>query len=298
MEAPPRSWLPASRRWQPAIIVIYGAIAGRAQRWRAKNSRRDVPAAGGLAGRAGGRGCAVGRVPADIPVMGWLEVAASLPRRGEDIPAVQVARSTAGASGRRGDGDMPSGARCRRPCVAPFSVASGLCRPREPCVMPVLPKWPRDCGPLDGPVMPGPPTSSSVGGGSPGIQGGGKALISPHAHLPQVGQDRAPSAPSALPSAQQLVPRAVRCRLRGNGEDTAAMGTRAEPRGGWAALCQPWRWHMAAEQVAIRLKRINLYFPHFRGAGGAAVAQCPPPMSRCAPTAPVSAPLQPALNPN
>lgn len=72
-----------------------------------------MPAAGGLAGRAGGRGCAVGRVPADIPVMGWLEVAASLPRRGEDIPAVQVARSTAGASGRRGDGDMPSGARCR-----------------------------------------------------------------------------------------------------------------------------------------------------------------------------------------
>lgn len=147
-----------------------------------------MPAAGGLAGRAGGRGCAVGRVPADIPVMGWLEVAASLPRRGEDIPAVQVARSTAGASGRRGDGDMPSGARCRRPCVAPFSVASGLCRPREPGVMPVLPKWPRDCGPLDGPVMPGPPTSSSVGGGSPGIQGGGKALISPTLTSPKLGR--------------------------------------------------------------------------------------------------------------
>lgn len=45
------------------------------------------------------------------------------------------------------------------------------------------------------------------------------------------------------------------------------MGTRAEPWGGRAALCQPRRRHVAAEQVPIRLRRINLYFPRFHGAG-------------------------------
>lgn len=113
-----------------------------------------MPAAGGLAGRAGGRGCAVGRVPADIPVMGWLEVAASLPRRGEDIPTVQVARSTAGASGRRkargrghaerrpvpptlrsalqrGLGALPSPRAGCNACAA--KVASGLWPSRWPC---------------------------------------------------------------------------------------------------------------------------------------------------------------------
>lgn len=71
-----------------------------------------MPAAGGLAGRAGGQGCAVGCALGDIPVMGRMEVAARLPHRGEDIPAVPVARGTAGARGKQGDGDVQSGARC------------------------------------------------------------------------------------------------------------------------------------------------------------------------------------------
>lgn len=53
---------------------------------------------------------------------------------------VQVARGTVGASRRQGEGDVQSSARCRRPCIAPFNVASGLCRPQELGVKPVLPK--------------------------------------------------------------------------------------------------------------------------------------------------------------
>lgn len=69
-----------------------------------------MPAAGDHAGRAGDRGCTVGCVPGDIVAMGWMEVAAHLPNWGEDIPAVQVAQGTAGASGRHGD--MQSSAWC------------------------------------------------------------------------------------------------------------------------------------------------------------------------------------------
>lgn len=83
-------------------------------------------------------GHAVGCVLGDVLVMGWLEVAACLPPGGEDIPAVQVARGTAGASGRQGDGEVQSSARCHQPCVAPFNVASGLSRPQEMRVKPAL----------------------------------------------------------------------------------------------------------------------------------------------------------------
>lgn len=71
-------------------------------------------------------------------MMGWLEVAACLPSRGEDIPAVEVAWGTLGASRRQGDGEVQSSARCHQPCVVPFNMASGLCRPQEMRVKPAL----------------------------------------------------------------------------------------------------------------------------------------------------------------
>lgn len=47
----------------------------------------------------------------------------------------------------------------------------------------------------------------------------------------------------------------------------AAMGTQAELRARWAALCQPRQRHVASEQVPIRLRRINLYSPVSAGPG-------------------------------
>lgn len=56
------------------------------------------------------------------------------------------------------------------------------------------------------------------------------------------------------------------------------MGPKAELWGGQAALCQRLQ-HVAAEQVPIGLRRINLYLPHFCEARGAAAPGVPLPQA-------------------
>lgn len=171
-----------------------------------------------------------------------------------------------------------SNAQCHRPGVVPFSVASGLCCPQELGVKPVLLKcsvaW--DCGRLNG-------SEQQPSGGPPGDEGGGWTPSACTPCLPPLCW--AGSSPFCPPCSAQRAG-ATQHRPRGDRGDTATTGKRAKPWAGWAALCQQ-RWqHVAAEQVPIRLRRINLYFPRFRGAGGAVGARCPPPSSSCAPATP------------
>lgn len=149
MEAPSPSWLPASRRWQPAIIVIYGAIAGRAQRWRAKNSRRDVPAEGDSRA-GGGPGAEAGRAPGDAPAVGWQLLAAGA--HPCDAGGTGHGRSCGG----QGEGDV-EWCWCCRPWVVPLQPGLwALPSPWTRC-KPALVKWAADGGHLSGPVMAGLP---------------------------------------------------------------------------------------------------------------------------------------------